>query len=197
MWHIVWLLSAMPILDLFYLALNNDLGPNPQETLLRSLGIWSLVFLLLTYSVSVLSSWGIKNLIGCRRMLGLWAFFYLSIHFFAFFAFEHSFVLSSLVVDFISRPFVTFGVIAFILMIPLALTSNNFSVRLLKKAWKKLHFLINPIMILTLIHFFLHRAGKNDFLDPFIALGVFLLCFFVKYSKLLLKIKYLTKKLSS
>ena len=130
-------------------------------------------------------------------MLGLWAFFYLCIHFFAFFVFEHSFVLSSLVVDFISRPFVTFGVIAFILMIPLALTSNNFSVRLLKKAWKKLHFLINPIMILTLIHFFLHRAGKNDFLDPFIALGVFLLCFFVKYSKLLLKIKYLTKKLSS
>ena len=197
MWHIVWLLSAMPILDLFYLTLNNDLGPNPQETLLRSLGMWSLVFLLLTYSVSVLNNLGIKNLIGCRRMLGLWGFFYLTIHFFAFFAFEHSFVFSSLVVDFISRPFVTFGVIAFILMIPLALTSNNFSVRLLKKAWKKLHFLINPIIILALIHFFLHRAGKNDFLDSFVALGVFLLCFSVKYSKLLLKIKYLTKKLGS
>ena len=196
MWYLVWILSAIPFVDLFYLAINHELGPNPQEALLRSLGTWSLVFLLLTYSVSILSRWGISNLLICRRMLGLWTFFYMFAHFLAFFLFEHSFILSSLATDFINRPFVAIGIVALFLTFPLVITSNNYSVKFLKRKWKKLHFLINPVIILTLVHFYLHRAGKNDFFEPFIALGVFLFFFCSKYlNYLVLKIKNFVMRL--
>ena len=176
----VWILAAVPGLDIFFLALFEKLGANPQETLLRHLGTWTLVLLILTYSLPIFVKAGAVKIISCRRMLGLWTFFYAILHFLAFLFFENEMILSVFMKDLISRPFVSFGVFAFLLLIPLALTSNKFSINLLGKYWKKIHWLINPILLFSIIHYFLHRTGKNDYLDPFIALSTVIFIILVK-----------------
>lgn len=103
-----------------------------------------------------------------RRMLGLWTFAYAVIHLLCFWAFEHDFVWLSVVQDGLKRPFVTVGLLAFVLLLPLAITSNKRSMRALGPRWKKLHRAIYAIALLSCLHFFLHRAGKNNFLDPVI-----------------------------
>ena len=75
--------------------------------------------------------------------------------------------------DFLNRPFVFFGTLAFLMTIPLAVTSNSISMKVLGKYWKKLHSMITIIILLSLVHYFFHKAGKNDFLWPFIATVVF------------------------
>tara|TARA_X000001036_G_scaffold404712_1_gene412180 strand:- start:124 stop:687 length:564 start_codon:yes stop_codon:yes gene_type:complete len=176
----VWILAAVPGLDIFFLAVFEKLGPNPQETLLRHLGTWTLVLLILTYSLPILVKFGTSKILSCRRMLGLWTFFYGCLHFLAFLFFENEMNFSSFMKDFASRPFVTFGVFAFFLLIPLALTSNMFSISLLGKYWKKIHWLINPVIVLSIIHYFLHRAGKNDYTEPFIALSTVVFVLLIK-----------------
>ena len=177
---ILWILAAIPCLDIFFLTLFEKLGANPQETLLRHLGTWTLVLLILTYSLPIFVKAGISKIITCRRMLGLWTFFYAFLHFLAFLFFENEMIFSLFLKDLTSRPFVFFGVSAFFLLIPLAITSNKFSIIMLGKYWKKIHWLINPIIALSIIHYFLHRAGKNDYLEPLIALSSVIFILLVK-----------------
>ncbi|OUV03500.1 MAG: hypothetical protein CBC42_03340 [Betaproteobacteria bacterium TMED82] len=174
MWVSLWILAAAPMLDLVVLVFSDGLGPNPQEAILRSLGIWSLTFLLFTYSIGLFAKLGVQDIISCRRMLGLWTFFYLCVHLVAYMGFEHNFMIELIINDAISRPFVFTGFLAFFLALPLALTSNNYSLKVLKQSWKKLHSLIHPLIALGIIHFFFHRAGKNDFFEPVVATVVFL-----------------------
>jgi sulfoxide reductase heme-binding subunit YedZ len=166
-------LAAAPLIDLVMLTALGRLGTNPQETLLRATGTWCLVLLLTTLAVTPLRRWlAWPELISLRRMLGLWTFSYAVIHLMGFWAFEHDFVVSEVFRDALKRPFVTVGLVSLLLMLPLALTSNNWSMRTLGVRWKTVHRLIYLIALLACLHFFLHKAGKNDFTDPSIALVV-------------------------
>jgi methionine sulfoxide reductase heme-binding subunit len=169
----VWLLAAWPLANLIYLTLSQQLGTNPQETLLRATGTWCLTLLLVTLGVSTARRWlNWPELLQLRRMLGLWAFAYAVIHLFGFYAFEHDFQLRPLLKDSLQRPFVTVGLLALIGLVPLAATSTRAAQRRLGRRWKKIHKMIYLIALLACVHFFLHRAGKNNFADPLWALGI-------------------------
>ncbi len=169
----LWLLCAAPLVDLIGLTVTNGLGTNPQETLLRATGTWALVLLLVTLGVTPVRQWlNWPELVRARRMLGLWTFTYAVIHLLGFWAFEHDFVWLSVFADGLKRPFVTVGLIAFLLMLPMAITSNRWSMQRLGTRWKKIHLAIYWIAGLSCLHFFLHRAGKNNFTDPAIALAI-------------------------
>ncbi len=168
----LWLLCAAPLLDLIARAtgLLGSLGTNPQETILRSTGLWALVLLLVTLGVTPLrrlAHW--VELLRVRRMLGLWVFAYAVIHFAAFWAFEHDFSMPAVMADSLKRPFVTVGLLSFLALLPLAMTSNAAAMRWLGPRWKKLHRLVYVIAVLACVQFFLHRVGKNNLLDPFLA----------------------------
>ena len=167
----IW--ALLPLIYLLFLISTDNLGTNPQEFIERYLGTCTLVLLLVTYSISVRSNRAIPYLINCRRMIGIFSFLYMTCHFLAYIIFEHSFVMADFFKDFSSRPFVLLGTLAFLMTIPLALTSNSISMKILGKWWKKLHSMIVLIILLSLAHYFFHKAGKNDFLWPFVATAVF------------------------
>ena len=167
----IW--AVLPLIYLVFLISTGNLGTNPQEFIQRYLGTCTLVLLLVTYSISVRLNPVIPHLVSCRRMFGLFSFIYMTCHFLAYIIFEHSFVMSEFVKDFLNRPFVFFGTLAFFMAIPLAFTSNSVSMKILGKWWKKLHSMIVLIILLSLVHYFFHKAGKNDFLWPFVATAVF------------------------
>lgn len=167
---IVWLLALWPFLALVYGVLTQQLGPNPVETLTRNTGWWTLVLLCVTLSVTPLRKtlkW--PWLIRLRRLLGLFAFFYACLHFTTWLWFDHFFDLLSLLNDVVKRPFITVGFVAFVMLVPLALTSSNAMVRRLGgKRWQYLHRLVYLILPLGVLHFWWHKAGKNDFTEPIV-----------------------------
>ena len=167
----IW--ASLPLINLVFLISTGNLGTNPQEFIERYLGTCTLILLLMAYSISIRLNKAIPHLISCRRMIGLFSFVYMTFHFFAFLIFEHSFVMADFFRDFSNRPFVFFGTLAFLITIPLALTSNSASMKILGKWWKKLHSIIPVIILLSLAHYFFHKAGKNDFFWPVVATVIF------------------------
>lgn len=163
----------VPITSLIWGALNDTLGANPVETMTRETGEWTLRFLLITLSITpVRKIFNWSWLIKLRRMLGLFAFFYAVMHFITYIWFDQYFDWGEIVKDVIKRPFITVGFVAFILLIPLAVTSNKMMMRRLKKNWLKLHKLIYVIAVLGVLHFI--WLVKADYLQPVIY-GVILL----------------------
>jgi sulfoxide reductase heme-binding subunit YedZ len=163
----VFLLSLLPLARLFLLGFTGELGANPVEFVTRSTGTWALVMLCLTLAVTPLrrlSGW--NALVRLRRMLGLFAFFYASLHFTVFLWLEHWFDVAAMLLDVLERPFVTAGFLAFLLMLPLAATSTQAMVRRLGSRWQALHRLVYLIAPLAVLHFWWHKAGKNDFGEP-------------------------------
>lgn len=160
--------ALLPFLRLFLFALADRLGANPIEAITQATGDWTLYFLCLTLAITPLrrlSGW--NWLIKLRRMLGLFAFFYGSLHFLAFLWFDHFFELSEMLKDAVKRPFITVGFVAFVLMIPLALTSTNAMIRRLGgHRWQWLHRANYFIAPLGVLHFWWMKAGKNDFAEP-------------------------------
>ena len=173
----IW--AALPFIYLAFLISTDQLGTNPQEFIERYLGTCTLVLLLVTYSISVRFN-AIPHLIGCRRMVGLFAFVYMNCHFLTYIIFEHAFVMTDFFKDLSNRPFVFFGTLAFLMATPLALTSNSVSMKILGKWWKKLHSMMTVIILLSLAHYFFHKAGKNDFFWPVIATAVFVILYVAK-----------------
>jgi sulfoxide reductase heme-binding subunit YedZ len=150
---------------LVWRAVNGDLGANPVETITFNTGDWALRFLLITLAISPLRSWtGLNVLIRFRRMLGLYAFFYACCHFSIWFVADHALDFSSMLEDIIERPYITFGFSALILLIPLAITSNNAMVRKLGRNWSKLHKLTYIIIILGVLHYL--WLVKADYQEP-------------------------------
>jgi sulfoxide reductase heme-binding subunit YedZ len=152
---------------LIFGALQNNLGVNPVETLTRTTGDWAMYFLLMTLAVTPLrrrfSQLG--GLIHYRRMLGLYAFFYASVHLMTYVWFDQFFDVAEIVRDIIKRPFITLGMLSFGLLIPLALTSTQSMMRRLKQNWVKLHRLVYLIAILVMIHYFMMiKADYKEFL---------------------------------
>jgi len=166
---IVFGLSLLPLLRLIALGFQDRLSANPIEFITRATGDWTLYFLCLTLAVTPLRRLtGLNALIRFRRMLGLFTFFYASLHFLTFIWFDHFFDLAEMVSDILKRPFIAMGFSAFVLLVPLALTSNDFMLRKLGRRWSVLHRLIYLIAILALLHFWWMRAGKHNFAEPLV-----------------------------
>ena len=174
----VFLLCSLPFLLLATAVYQQNLGANPIETLNHSTGDWTLRFLLITLSMTPLrqlSGW--TGWIRFRRMLGLFAFFYAVLHFLSWIWLDQQFLWPSIVEDVLERPYITVGFTAFVLLIPLALTSNGYSMRKLKRRWQTLHKLVYLIAVLGVLHYL--WLVKADNLEPLVYLGtlVFLLVF--------------------
>jgi sulfoxide reductase heme-binding subunit YedZ len=153
-----------------------SLGANPIETLLHRLGIWGLNFLLITLAVTPLRFLTGKNwLIRFRRMLGLFAFFYLLMHFLVYTGLDQRFDLQAIFEDIAERPYITIGFSALVLLIPLAVTSTNGMMRRLGRRWQKLHRLVYLIAILGVWHFY--WQVKLDTLEAVIYAGILVLLF--------------------
>lgn len=153
---VLFLICLLPLARLGWAAYIDDFGPNPVEFVQRWTGTWAINLLLITLCVTPLramTEW--HWLIRLRRMLGLFCFFYASLHFLSFIGFDHAFELSDIARDIAQRPFVTVGFAAFVLLIPLALTSNQWAIRKLGgRKWQELHRNIYLISILTCVHYF-------------------------------------------
>jgi methionine sulfoxide reductase heme-binding subunit len=169
---IVFAASLLPFLRLAGAAFFNwfgGLGANPIELLTRSTGTWTLVFLCITLSVTPLRKiTGFNQLAQLRRMLGLFTFFYVSLHFTTYLWFDQWFSVESIVKDVIKRPFITAGFLAFLLLIPLAMTSTNAMMKRLGRKWAKLHKLIYVIAPIAVAHYWWHKAGKNALGEPMV-----------------------------
>lgn len=165
---IVFVAALLPLMRLLGFAIADRLGANPIEFITRNTGDWTLYFLCITLAVTPLRRLTKWNwLIKLRRMLGLFVFFYAVLHFTTFLWFDHFFDLNEMVKDVVKRPFITIGFTAFVLLIPLALTSTNAMVRRLGgKRWQWLHRAVYLIAILAIVHFTWMKAGKNDFAQP-------------------------------
>jgi sulfoxide reductase heme-binding subunit YedZ len=131
-----------------------DLGVNPAETIQLTTGLWAFRFLLLTLAVTPLrrlTHWNV--VIQYRRMLGLFAFFFATLHFTSYWAFDLLFAFGAMAKDVAKRPFILLGFTAFLLMIPLAVTSTKGWIRRLGRRWARLHQLVYLSAILAAIHF--------------------------------------------
>lgn len=149
------MICSVPLGQLLYDGLTGNLGANPIEAVTRFTGSWALIFLLLTLSVTPLrriSGW--NGLIKYRRMLGLFAFFYVVLHFLTYVVLDHFFDFARIVQDIIKRPYVTVGFTSFVLLIPLAVTSTAAMIRRLGKRWQQLHRLVYIAAIGGVIHFY-------------------------------------------
>jgi sulfoxide reductase heme-binding subunit YedZ len=165
----LFVLALVPLLRLVLMGFQDKLGANPIETLTRASGDWTLYFLCLTLAVTPLRQLsGQQWLLRLRRMLGLFAFFYACLHFTTFLWFDHFFDLAAMWTDVKKRPFITVGFTAFVLLIPLAITSTHGMQRRLGRYWAQLHRLIYLIAMLAILHFWWMRAGKNNFSEPIV-----------------------------
>jgi sulfoxide reductase heme-binding subunit YedZ len=165
---LLFIVALLPFARLALFTYTENLGANPLEFITRNTGDWTLYFLCLTLAVTPLRKLSKWNwLIRLRRMLGLFAFFYAALHFTTFLWFDHFFDLQEMLKDVAKRPFITVGFTAFVLLIPLAVTSTNAMVkRLGGKRWQWLHRLVYPIAVLGILHYWWMKAGKNDFEQP-------------------------------
>lgn len=162
---LVWILALLPFARLLYLGATAQFGANPLEFVTRSTGTWTLVMLCVTLAITPLRRFtGWNWLIKLRRMLGLFAFFYAVQHFLLWLGVDRGFDVAYMIKDIAKRPFITVGFAAFVLLVPLAATSTNGMVkRLGGKRWQALHKAIYAIAVLGILHFWWHKAGKNDF----------------------------------
>jgi len=163
----LWLLCLLPLGRLVFLGFTDGLGANPIEFITHSTGTWTLVGLLLTLSVTPLRKLsGRAWLIRFRRMLGLFAFFYACLHFTTYIWLDQFFDLASIAKDIGKRPFITVGFAAFVLLIPLAATSNHYMMKKLGRNWQRLHRLIYLIAGLGVVHYW--WLVKKDITQPLI-----------------------------
>ncbi len=155
----------IPLFYLIYAAVYRQLGADPQEEMLHQLGLWTLIWLLCGLSITPIKRlFSLPKLIQYRRMLGLYAFFYLFLHILVFFWFYLDANITELLDEVIKRPYITLGMLATLLILPLVATSTRAMQRRLGKHWKKLHQLVYPIAILGSLHFIWQT--KSDLNEP-------------------------------
>ncbi len=151
----LFIACLIPFAQLVFNAYSGDLGANPIETITRFTGSWALIMLLITLTVTPLRRiTGWNGVITFRRMLGLFAFFYALLHFSTYLVLDLFFDFPAILKDVLKRPYITVGFTAFVLMIPLAITSTAAMIRQLGKRWQQIHFLIYVIALLGVIHFY-------------------------------------------
>ncbi len=160
---LIFLAALLPLGRLVWLVFTNDLGANPIELITRSTGTWALVFLCLTLAMTPLRLLTNQVVwIRYRRMLGLFSFFYACLHFSIWLWLDLDWNLLEMGKDVIKRPFITMGFLSFVMLIPLALSSNHWMQRKLGRRWAQLHRMVYLIAITVILHYWWHKAGKND-----------------------------------
>ena len=164
---VVFLVCLLPLVFLLLRAFEVTgfgLGANPIEELLHELGRWGLKFLLLSLSITPLRRWtGWNWLLRFRRMLGVFAFYYIVLHFLTYAILDQGLDIAAIIEDVIKRPYITLGMTGLLLLIPLAITSTKGMMRRLGRRWQKLHRLVYVIAILAVWHFY--WQVKLDTLD--------------------------------
>jgi sulfoxide reductase heme-binding subunit YedZ len=172
----VFLVCLLPLLLLVLQAFNigGDLGANAVEKIQDTLGQWGLRFLMITLAVTPFRDWfDAPWLILLRRMLGLYGFCYVLLHFLTWLILDQGLDWSAVLVDVTKRPFITIGFIALLLLIPLAATSNKAMMRRLGRRWKTLHRLVYPITLLGVWHYW--WQVKADIREPLLYLSIVVL----------------------
>lgn len=161
---LVFLLGLFPLARWFWLGYTDGLTANPAEFLSRSSGTWTLVCLLVTLAITPIRQLTRQPaLVRLRRMCGLFTFFYAFLHALAWAWWEQGFDPAGMLADVVKRPFITVGMAGFVLLLLLAMTSTQGAIRRLGKRWQTLHRTIYLIGIFAILHYFWHKAGKNDF----------------------------------
>ncbi|MCY4543457.1 MAG: protein-methionine-sulfoxide reductase heme-binding subunit MsrQ [Rhodobacteraceae bacterium] len=167
----IYVLGPLPGLWIFWLALNNRLGPDPLQVLEHSLGERTLQFLILALAVTPLRNATKINLLKYRRALGLMAFFYVVAHFSTWLVLDRQLIMNEIFEEITKRPFIILGVIGALAMLPLAITSNNLSIRRLGPLrWRKLHRLAYVAGVAGAAHYLL--LVKSWPLEPIIYASV-------------------------
>ncbi|MGE6743045.1 protein-methionine-sulfoxide reductase heme-binding subunit MsrQ [Allorhizobium pseudoryzae] len=167
--HSVWALYVIGLIPgfyAFYLGLNGGLGADPVREFEHRLGFWALRFLCLGLTVTPLRDLFGVNLIAYRRALGLLAFYYVLAHFTVYLTLDRGLILSSILGDILKRPYIMLGMAGLLMLIPLAVTSNRWSIRRLGSRWNRLHKLAYPILLAGLLHYIL--SIKSITLEPVI-----------------------------
>lgn len=164
---VVFGLALLPLAWLVWAAVTDQLGANPAEALIRSLGDWTLRMLCLVLAVTPLRvQTGTPALARFRRMLGLFVFFYALMHLLSYTWFDMGFDGAEIARDIAKRPFILVGMLSFGLLLLLAATSFDRAIRWLGgKRWRALHRAVYAIAGLAVLHFYWMRAGKNDFAE--------------------------------
>ncbi|MFG6432410.1 sulfite oxidase heme-binding subunit YedZ [Roseateles sp. LYH14W] len=165
---VLFLLCLAPLAWLVYAAVSNRLGANPAEALIRDLGDWTLRGLWLTLTITPLREvTGLAAVARFRRMLGVFTFFYASLHMLAYGWLDMGLALDDIANDIAKRTFILMGFTAWALMLPLAATSFNKAIKALgAKRWQALHKAAYAAAVIALLHFIWMRAGKQDFAEP-------------------------------
>ena len=167
---LLFVLCLLPFAWMVYGAFTNGLGANPAEYLIRKNGDWTLRFICIVLAVTplrVTTRW--NALARFRRMLGLFAYFYVVLHLLSYSWFDMGFEVADIAKDIAKRPFILVGFAGFVLLTPLAATSFNRAIKAMgAKRWQALHKLVYVIAGLGLLHFFWMRAGKNNFNEVFV-----------------------------
>ena len=167
----VFILSTIPFLFIFYKIYFNKLGPEPVKEITHFTGEWTLIFICLTLSMTPLKRLTNLNIwISFRRMLGLFVFFYASLHLLTYIGIDYRFNLQPILDDVLKKKYIFIGFAAWVLLLPLAITSSQMMMKLLKNNWKKLHRLIYVIAIFGALHYI--WLSKTIFFRPLVYLVI-------------------------
>jgi len=170
----IFIICLLPLVNYALGIVNDSLGANPIEYITRGFGEWGLRFLLITLAISPIRLITKKTqILRFRRMLGLFSFFYVSLHLLTYLWLDQFFDWNEIWIDIVENPFITAGMIAYLMLIPLAVTSTNKMMKRLRHNWKRLHKLIYVIAALGVLHFF--WLVKADLREPIIYLLILLL----------------------
>jgi len=170
---VIFILSLMPIFFIIYQIITNQLGPEPIKDITHHTGKWSLYFIVITLAMTPLKRITKLNVcINYKRMFGLFIFFYASVHLMTYVGLDYRFDLGSIGDDIFKKKYIFIGFLAWLLLIPLAITSNKRMIGILKDKWKKLHRLIYLISLFGVIHYL--WLVKRDLTEPLIFLIIIL-----------------------
>jgi sulfoxide reductase heme-binding subunit YedZ len=177
--RIIFVLSLWPLLSIGINIFQNNLGANPVEFIERHFGEWTLIYLCLTLSMTPLRNiTGTAQWILYRRMLGLFTFFYATIHLLCYLGIDYQFAWLDIKNDIVKHRYVLLGFLSWLLLLPLALTSSDHMIRKLKMNWKRLHRLIYLIAILGILHFI--WLVKKDITEPLIYGSIIFILFLLR-----------------
>ena len=185
----VFLLCLWPLYSIIYQIFYNKLGAEPVDKIINHFGEWTLIFIFLTLSMSPLKKITNSTIwIRYRGMLGLFVFFYASIHLLSYVGIDYRFDFQPIINDVLKKKFIFIGFAAWLLLIPLAITSSNKMMKILKHNWKKIHRLIYVIGVFGVLHFI--WLSKTIFFKPliFLVILIILLLFRVNFKKLSSKV---------
>ena len=180
----IFFFSLIPFFLIIYKTIFNELGPEPVKEITHLTGEWTLLFIIFTLSMSPLKKITKLNIwISFRRMLGLFLFFYATLHMLTYVVIDYRLDLQSISKDIFTKRFIFVGFAAWLLLTPLALTSSKKAMMFLKDKWKKIHRLIYIIAILGVVHFI--WLVKKDLTEPLIYMAIILilLLFRLKFKK--------------